>query len=270
MFINNIPPTFLIGPVEIHYYSLFFAFGVVANYLILTRLWKRNGWSGKSLDGVVVYLFFGLLIGARLGHVFFYNPAYYFAEPIRILKIWEGGLASHGAMIGLIIAYALFWLKEKKKQQGNGSIFWKYLDALVVPMPLTAACVRMGNFFNSEIVGRATDSPLGVVFARNGDTFTRHPSQLYECVLLLFVFAILLLAYSKKKRPNGLIVFLFVGIYFLGRFFLEFLKEYQEGLESILPWGLTMGQALSIIPVLIAIGYFIKIAVSKKSQSSNG
>ena len=266
MFINNIPSTFVIGPVEIHYYSLFFAVGVAVNYLILTRLWKGKGWSEKSLDSLVVYLFFGLLIGARLGHIFFYNPAYYFAEPVRILKIWEGGLASHGAMIGLIIAYALFWLKEKKKQQGNGRIFWEYLDTLVVPMPLTAACVRMGNFFNSEIVGRATDSPLGVVFARNGENFTRHPSQLYECALLLFVFVILLLAYSKKKRPNGLIVFLFIGIYFLGRFFLEFLKEYQEGLESVLPFGLTMGQALSIIPVLIAIGYFIKIAVLKKAK----
>jgi len=260
MFVNNIPSTLVVGSFEVHYYSLFFAFGVILNYLILEKLWKKNGWSPKILDSAVIYLFFGLVIGARLGEVFFYNPEYYLSDPVKILKISEGGLSSHGATIGLIVAYVMFLLKEKHKKHGGlKENFLKYADVLALPMPLTAALVRIGNFFNSEIVGRATDSPLGVVFAKNGENFARHPAQLYEGALLMFIFIILSLTFLRKRRPNGLILFLFIGLYFLGRFFLEFFKEYQTDMESLLPWDLTMGQALSIIPVLIALGYFIYI-----------
>lgn len=265
MFINNIPPTFGIGPLEVHYYSLFFAVGVVMDYLISSWLWKKKGWPMVHFESLVVYLFLGLVIGARLGEVLFYHPVYYFSEPLRILKVWEGGLSSHGATIGLLVSYVLFLWRHK------GVKFAKYVDLMCVPMPLVAGFVRFGNFFNSEIVGRPTDSILGVVFARNGEDFARHPVQLYEGLLAWGTFAVLIFLYLKAERgksrgggasggawaKNYFFMFLFIGIYFTGRFFLEFFKEYQINLEGAATYGLTMGQILSIVPVVIALGYFV-------------
>lgn len=257
MFINNISPTFSLGSFAVHYYSLFFALGVVLDYSISKWLWKKKGWNMADFDSLIVYLFLGLVIGARLGEVFFYHPVYYFSEPVRILKVWEGGLSSHGATVGLVGAYVLFWVRHRAVP------FSKYIDLMAVPMPLVAGFVRLGNFFNSEIVGRATDSPLGVVFARNGEDFARHPVQLYEGLLAWGTFAILIFLYLRALKgkcawaKNYFFLFLFIGIYFTGRFFLEFLKEYQIGFESLLPFGLTMGQILSIAPALVAFGYFV-------------
>ncbi len=192
-----------------------------------------------------------MVVGARLGHIVFYDLAYYMANPLDIFMIWEGGLASHGAAIGVFVAYLLWiWVHKKK--------FSLYSDLIVIGFPVAAGFVRIGNFFNSEIVGRPTNGSWGVVFERLREDFPRHPSQLYEAGLSFAIFAVLLVVYLKcfKKLPPLFILFLYVGLYFITRFFVEFWKA-RHVLDYEIP--LSMGQWLSILPVLIAIGYFIYV-----------
>ncbi len=287
MFIHNISRVALeIGPVEIRWYGIMFASGVVLYYFLTRWLWKREGalgqgggvsgklgmkpgggWPIEDFDSVILFLFVGLVVGARLGEVFFYNFGYYSSAGFwEIFKIWEGGLSSHGATIGLVVAYAAFWWWKR-------FAFSKYIDIAAVCMPLVAGFVRIGNFFNSEIVGRASDVPWAVVFAMNGEDFARHPAQLYEGLWAWVVFAVVFGLWLARRdgkgrlkkwarlgsgsRP-GFFLFLFIGLYFAGRFVIEFFKEYQIGVGSDgLPWGMTMGQALSVVPVVVAVGWFV-------------
>lgn len=249
MFINNFDPiAFAVGPVQVRWYGMLFAFGIFLNYWLLAWVFKKKGISQEKLDSVTMYLFIGLVLGARLGEVFFYNADFYLSNPWEILKIWEGGLASHGATIGLFVALILWCKKHKVK-------FLKYADILSLGMMLTGAFVRVGNFFNSEIVGTATGSDYGVVFARLGEDFARHPVQLYEAGLQFGVFAVLVGFYLKgKKRKDGFYLFTLLLLYFGGRICLEYFKARQVIPEE-LPF--TMGQLLSVLPVVAALGYFI-------------
>lgn len=252
IFTHDISPVLAeIGPLTIRWYGLLFASGVLLNYLILRWIFKRKGEKAETLDSIAIYLFVGLLVGARLGEVFFYEPSYFFANPVSIFKIWEGGLSSHGAAIGLFFSY-LIWVKIHKVS------FARYADLLVIPMPLTAFFVRMGNFFNSEIVGKATGGDFGVVFSRLGEDFPRHPAQLYEGIWSLIVFIVLIVLEIKTtsnfgRRKPLFFLFLYIFLYFSGRFFIEFFKDVNS-----LPTGFVIntGQLLSLIPVLIATIYF--------------
>lgn len=257
IFDNNLSPILLsIGPVEVRWYGLLFATGVGLNYLILRWLFKREGLKEATLESLAIYLFFGLLIGARLGEVIFYNPTYYWHNPLEILQVWNGGLASHGAAIGMLLAY-LLWCRLK------GEKFSKFVDLIALPMPLTAAFVRVGNFFNSEIVGLPGGN---VIFRKLGEDFPRHPSQLYEAALLLAVFAILMWFYLKKYKtaPKLSVLMLFIFLYFGGRFVLEFWKDLH-----VFPAGFpfTMGQVLSSVPVLIAVIFFVSKCRKRHSEN---
>ncbi len=275
MFVHDISPIALsFGPVEVRWYGVVFAFGVVCYYFLTRYLWSREGrlakaseWDLADFDMAVGFLFFGLVIGARLGEVFFYHPSYYLSDPLRILRIWEGGLSSHGAAIGLLIAYVLYWLWKGRLG------FWKHVDLLAVCMPLVAGFVRIGNFFNSEIVGRVSDLPWAVTFMRNGEAFGRHPVQLYEGLLAWVVFGVLLSLWFLRDRfgwlrRGGVFVFLFVVLYFSGRFGIEFFKEYQVlSSEGFLGLGLTMGQWLSIVPVVVGV---VGLGLSSDSSKRRG
>lgn len=259
IFTNNLSPILVdFGPIEVRWYGLLFATGIALNYMILRWLFKREKYSIEHLESLVIYLFLGLVIGARLGEVFFYNPAYYFSDPLEILQVWDGGLSSHGATIGLFLAFWT-WCKVHKVK------FGKYADVLVIPVPLTAAFVRIGNFFNSEIVGDPTGGSFGVIFARLGESFPRHPSQLYEAILCVLVFVILIFLYRRKglkKLPTLFFLFLFLVLYFGGRFFLEFFKDLKGPLPGDFP--LNMGQVLSLVPFIIAVGYFIRQFLARR------
>ena len=247
---NNLDPVlFELGPLSVHWYGLFFAAGIALCYLTVMWVFKREKYPIKHLDSIATYLFFGLVLGARLGHVFFYNAEYYLSSPVEILKIWEGGLSSHGATIGLLLAYWLWGRKNKVK-------FSKYADAFVMGIPITAAFVRIGNFFNSEIVGHPTNGEWGVIFARRGEDFPRHPEVLYEALLGLGIYAVFLFIYKRynKKTPPLFFLFLFMLLYFSGRFILEYFKV-LHGLPEDFP--LSVGQVLSIPAVLAAVAYFI-------------
>ncbi|MFA6305446.1 MAG: prolipoprotein diacylglyceryl transferase [Candidatus Gracilibacteria bacterium] len=255
VFINNISPEiFRAGELSLRWYGVFFALGIALSYVFIRWVFKKEKFKVEDLDSIAIYLFFGLLIGARLGEVLFYDPKFFFANPSEILKTWHGGLSSHGATIGLFVAYVL-WTKIHKIS------FSKYVDALAMGIPITAFFVRIGNFFNSEIVGYKMAEAgekvfgVGVIFKKLGEDFPRHPAQLYEAFLLLIVFVSMLFVYKKwrKKISKLFFLFFFVGVYFLGRFFIEFYKDLHVLPES---FPLSMGQVLSGVPIILAIIYF--------------
>ncbi|MCC6217500.1 MAG: prolipoprotein diacylglyceryl transferase [Polyangiaceae bacterium] len=239
-----------IGPLELRYYSLLFVFVFLGGYQLLRWQVVRGGGDEEDAGDFIVYGVIAVLAGARIGHVLFYDLDKAVADPVWILKIWTGGLASHGAVLGLILG--MYWFTKRRD-----IAFLEGSDRFAFSAALGATLVRIGNFFNSEIVGRPTDQTWGVRFprfdARALEPQLRHPSQLYETALGLLVMLALYLAdraWGKEKRPRGALISLFFTLYFPGRFLIEFVKETQ-GVDD--GWSLTMGQWLSIPGMLLGI-----------------
>jgi prolipoprotein diacylglyceryl transferase len=249
------PEIFSIGPITIRWYGLLFAMSFIVGYQIMMVIFKRENRSEHDLNDLVWYMILGTVIGARLGHCFFYNPDYYLAHPLEIIQVWKGGLASHGAAIGILTALYLFVSKKK-----NFSFLW-IVDRIVITVALSGFFIRMGNLFNSEIIGKPTNGKWGVIFV-SVDNIPRHPAQFYESVAYLLIFIFLLSLYFKlnAKFKNGLLTGIFLILIFGFRFFVEFFKEIQSMFEQSM--FLNMGQLLSI-PFVI-IGIFLLIRKDKK------
>ena len=228
------------GPVQIRWYGILMAAAFLCGYAILIWLGKQEKLSRDQIDEYLMYMFFGIIGGARLGEILFYNPVYYFSNPLQMLYIWKGGLASHGAIIGAIIAH---WLFCKK----NNITFYRMADLAVIPCALGAMFIRIGNFTNSEIVGRISSVPWAMEF--QGHDGLRHPSQLYEAAKNFIIFGVLL-QLRKQKLPEGMLFWSFIFLFSLLRFGVEFFKEFQTLTPNAV---LTMGQWLSI-PLLILSG----------------
>jgi len=217
---------------------------------IFHGVYKRENKPKADLDPLLIYMMLGTVIGARLGHCLFYDPSYYLSNPIKILKVWEGGLASHGAAIGILLA--LYFYSKKHLDQ---PFLW-LVDRIVITVALAGFFIRMGNLFNSEIIGRPTNVPWAFKFIRAQvtDPLTpRHPSQVYEALAYLAIFGILYYIYKKQgsKVCRGFLLGLFLALVFGVRFFVEFLKENQVAFESGM--ALNMGQILSIPAVIAGI-----------------
>jgi prolipoprotein diacylglyceryl transferase len=244
-FVWNIDPElFRIGSFGPRYYGLLFATGFLVGYQIIKGIFLKEGRKEEDLSSLLFHIMLGTIIGARLGHCLFYEPAYYLTHPLEILKVWKGGLASHGGGIGVIIAVWLY-----KRQHNDQPYLW-LADRLAIGIAFTGACIRLGNFFNSEIVGRPSELPWAIVFARI-DSVPRHPAMLYEALCYLVLFFVLWLFYKKKGPdfvPGRILGMMLIGI-FTARFFIEYVKENQVAFESGLL--LNMGQMLSI-PFIIA------------------
>lgn len=240
----------------IRWYGLLFALGLlILGPMIEDRIWKREKLNPEWMNSLFIYVVLGTVIGARLGHVLFYDPAYYLANPAKIFAVWEGGLASHGGTIGIIIAVWIYSKRITKK-----SILWT-LDRLAVPTGLAAALIRLGNLMNSEIFGKPTDQPWGFIFPRasefanyaeKGLTIPAcHPTQIYEALAYLVVFAVCMYLYWRKdaaRRYSGLILGYFLLGVFGFRYFIESIKNVQEPweIDMVQHYGLNMGQLLSI------------------------
>ncbi len=250
------PEIFRIGSFAVRWYGLFFASSFLFGYIILDKIFKNENLSQATLDRLTVYVAVGVIVGARLGHCLFYEPGYYLSHPLEIIKIWHGGLASHGAAIGILIALWLFVRKEKKDYT------W-VIDRVAIVVALAGFFIRMGNLMNSEIYGVETTLPWGFVFLRNGETAPKHPTQIYEALAYLFIFILLLRIYWKSKGEyiQGLLISLTLILIFTSRFFIEFLKEDQVAFESGMK--LNMGQLLSIPFV---IGGFVWLYISLKQK----
>lgn len=240
---NPDPLFFSLGVIHIRWYGLFFAGAFLAGSYMMGRIYDREGVSRAELDNLFVYLVTGTLLGARLGHCLFYDPGHYLGHPVDILKVWEGGLASHGGALGILAALAIF------SRRHDRSPLW-LLDRLVIPSAFGGALIRMGNFMNSEILGLPTRSGWGVVFERV-DSLPRHPVQLYESLAYLLIFGLLAVIYRYWNLPRGRLTGAFLVAVFVLRFFLEFIKLPQAAFA--LPWGLGMGQLLSLPFILAGI-----------------
>jgi phosphatidylglycerol---prolipoprotein diacylglyceryl transferase len=236
------PIAFQYKALSIHWYGVLMAAAFFCGYLILQKLAKERDMD-LDVERYLVWMIIGILGGARLGEIILYQPLYYLANPIKVFYIWEGGIASHGGMLGGIIAHWWFCAKHKVK-------FYDLADLAVIPIALGAMFVRLGNFVNGEIVGRVSN----VAWAMKFDRFEglRHPSQLYEAAKNLFLFGVLW-NMRRLQLPRGFLFWSFLCFYGILRFFVEFFKEYQT-----LPpaFGFTMGQVLSI-PFVLVSGYMM-------------
>ncbi len=252
---------------EIRWYGLLFATGFILGQLILAKIWKIEGKNETDFEALCLSVIIATVVGARLGHVIFYDLKDYLTDPISIFKVWEGGLASHGATIGILFA---LWLYCRKRP--DQPFLW-VVDRIVIVVALGAMFIRLGNLMNSEIVGKPTSVAWAFVFSRATDLgeigrmLPRHPAQLYEAISFLFLFLILVFVYNrfKTKTPQGLLFGIFMVYTFTLRFFYEFLKEAQVAFENNLP--INMGQILSI-PAVIA-GIYILYLASKNAKKQN-
>jgi phosphatidylglycerol---prolipoprotein diacylglyceryl transferase len=262
------PQLFMIGNWEVRWYGVLYAFAFYFGLVMITKMFKQEKVKDSWADILFVYVIAAVIIGARLGHVFFYAWDYYSQHPWDILKIWEGGLASHGGAIGILIA---IWIYSKYVTKR--SPLWT-LDRLVIPVAFAGLLIRTGNLFNHEIYGNPTNLPWGFRFITNLRQWQRgadpifslpsHPTQLYEglCYLACFIFIYTLYKKSKTaKYREGLILGIFFVWIFLARFLIEFIKEDQEAFEANMV--LNMGQLLSI-PFILAGIVLIILALKKK------
>lgn len=254
----NADPTLISWPVQIRWYGLMFAIGFWLGFNIVGRMFKREGAPERWLGILLIWVAAGTVVGARLGHVFFYQWDYYSQHPIEILFTWEGGLASHGGAIGVIIAVIMFSIFTTKR-----SPLWTF-DRLVVAIALVGALIRFGNLMNSEIFGHATTLPWGFMFVRSAEWHALypgqacHPTQIYESLTYFLLFVLLMWMYWRKnagERPGLIFGTFFVGI-FLPRFFIEFIKNPQVAFEQGMT--LNMGQLLSIPFVLVGIWLIVR------------
>ena len=245
------PEIFTIGPIKLRWYGVFFAAGFLIGYSIVQRIYRREGKPEKDLDSLCVALVVGTIVGARLGHCLLYHPGHYLGNPLEIFKVWEGGLASHGGVIGNLIA--LWWYQRRRPDQ---PFLW-LLDRIAIPTALTGALIRLGNFFNSEIVGKVTDVAWAVVFPLydrgNPNPSPRHPTQLYESLSYLLIFGLMIWLYRRRRAltPHGFLIGWFMVTVFTARFVIEFFKEPQ--LDSMRDATLNRGQWLSIPAILFGI-----------------
>ncbi len=279
----NVDPVLIhLGGVEIRWYGLLWAIGLYICWKVNERMYKRENCPAEWPDQLFFWMAAGVIIGARLGHCWFYewhitddpiqifswniqyrNP--YIEHPLRLLYIWEGGLSSHGGAIGLIIAAILLnKFKYSRYPQFQTSWLW-ILDRLCIGVCFTAMLIRLGNLMNSEIYGGPTDLPWGFIFVRDGQTVPCHPTQIYE---ILYCFVALCVTwpmyrFTQARRREGLLLGVFLEIVFVTRFALEFIKNDQEAFEA--DHLLNMGQILSI--PFIALGIFLIIRAYRRPLS---
>lgn len=251
------PVLFHLGPLTIRWYSLMFMIGFLAGYEIVARMFRHEGAPERWLSILLLWVVGATIVGARLGHVFFYEWDLYRQNPIKILYVWEGGLASHGGTIAIILAVILFSIFTTRR-----SPLWTF-DRLVVPIALVGGLIRFGNLMNSEIFGHATTLPWGFKFVNSPEWHALyegvacHPTQIYEALCYFVLFGILMWMYWKRnaeERPGLIFGVFLIGI-FLPRFLIEFIKNDQVAFEQTMT--LNMGQWLSIPFILLGVAFVI-------------
>lgn len=260
---------------EVRWYGLLWVIGLIVAVYIVQIIFKKENLPEKWFDSLFIHMILGIVVGARLGHCLFYQPEYYLANPIEILKIWEGGLASHGGVVGIIVVVWLYSKRVTKK-----SMLWTF-DRVMVPTGFTAGMIRLGNLMNHEIYGSVTDQPWGFRFVDNLHAWMQgaepiytqpsHPTQIYEAIIYFVIFAITMYMYWKttaKDRP-GLILGVGILLIFIARFFIEFIKNVQVESETAMreSTGLILGQWLSI-PFIIWGIWLIVHAMKTKIETN--
>jgi phosphatidylglycerol---prolipoprotein diacylglyceryl transferase len=248
----NIDPIMLtLGPIKLGWYGMLFGIGIVLGLQLMRWIYRREGRNPDELEVLLWFVLIGTVVGMRLGHCLFYDPVHFLSNPLEILKIWQGGYASHGAAVGLIISLYIYCRGTQRP-----TFIW-LADRLAIAAVIAGAFIRIGNFFNAEILGKPTDSMLGVVFQRV-DALPRHAVQLYEAVAYLVIFIIMLQIYRRKQPlANGTLTGLYLTLIFTARFFIEFFKAPQAVFEAA-NHLISVGQYLSVPFVLAGIALLIR------------
>jgi phosphatidylglycerol---prolipoprotein diacylglyceryl transferase len=239
-----------LGPIRLSWYGMMYVFGFLGSYLLVrVQLARKDfGITRAEVEDLYFYLILGLIIGARLGYVLFYDLSMYLADPLEIFAIWHGGMSFHGGLLGVVLVSIVFCRRRRLS-------FWKVADLIIVTAPVGLALGRMGNFINGELYGRVTRVPWGMIFPRGGN-LPRHPSQLYECALEgVALFSILWLA-RNRRYPSGTLLGLFLALYGLFRFFVEFFREPDPQVGYLLG-VFTMGQLLCFLMILAGVALMI-------------
>lgn len=273
---NVDPVIFEIGSRGIRWYGVLLATGFFMGYLIVSHIMRKEGYKQELLDKLAIYVVIGVVVGLRLGHCLFYDPIYYLAHPLEILKVWEGGLASHGGAVGILLAV---WLFSKKYKINYLSL----LDRIVVIVPLAGGLVRIGNLMNSEIVGIKTNVPWAFKFIRYKEDFipalkaagsncdasdisclanywpARHPTQLYEAIFYLIMFVVFFIIFRKyiSRWKEGTFLGWFIMVLFVFRYLIEFTKTEQVEFDG---WtdAIRMGQLLSIPFIILGLYFLVR------------
>lgn len=231
------------------WYGIMWVIGLYLGFVVIKKMFSTEKVPDSWLDKIFVYSILGAILGARLGHCLFYQPDYYLSNPLEILKIWEGGLASHGGIAGIIITSYIYSKRVTKRH-----LFW-ILDRLTVPGAIAGCFIRLGNLFNHEIVGVPSDLPWAVHFTLNdAEVIPRHPAQVYEALAYLIIFGIMSYLFWKTTaaRINGFLLGVFFILLFSARFLIEFVKENQEGVDQNMD-AINMGQLLSVPFILFGV-----------------
>lgn len=244
-----------LGPIRISWYGTMYFLGFIFSYLLVRVQVKKKdfGISLEEVEGLYFFLILGLVVGARLGYVLFYDLPVYRSHPLEIFAVWHGGMSFHGGLIGVFMAI-LYYCRKKKMS------FWKLSDLLVVTAPIGLGLGRIGNFINGELYGRVTQVPWGMIFPRGGP-LPRHPSQLYESALEGGLLFLILWRVKDRKHVDGYLSALFLLLYGVFRFGIEFFREPDVQLGFVLG-PFSMGQVLCA--VMIAVGSFLMIYFKRK------
>lgn len=258
----NIDPEIIaLGPFSVRWYGVLFAAAFFLGYRIFEYFYKIEKRNPEELNDLLWYTIVGTVVGARLGHCLFYEPQYYLANPLEILMVWKGGLASHGAAIGILTAL-YFYVKKVK----DIKFLW-LIDRVSIVTALGGAFIRVGNLFNSEIYGSETNVAWSFIFERV-DNIPRHPSQIYEALAYFSIFLVLIYFYKKFKDKvnNGFFLGIFLITVFGFRIFVEFFKADQTDFEAGMI--LNMGQILSIPAVLAGIVLLFLTQIKDKKNDN--
>ncbi|MBF0785339.1 prolipoprotein diacylglyceryl transferase [Muribacter muris] len=252
------PVIFEVGGISLHWYGVMYLLGFGFAYWLGTRRAKQsNGiWTVEQVDQLLFNSFLGVVLGGRIGDVFFYSFDRFLADPLYLFRIWEGGMSFHGGLIGVILA--MLWTSRRQHRS-----FWQTADFVAPLIPFGLGMGRIGNFINDELWGRVTDVPWAVLFP-NGGYLPRHPSQLYEAVLEGLVLFLILNGFIRKPRPTGSVAGLFLIGYGTFRFIVEYFREFDPTVNTAQDL-ITRGQLLSL-PMIVLGAIFMLLAYRRKKS----
>lgn len=258
---HSIDPVILkIGPFALRWYGLMYILGFISSYLLVIYQIRKKSMNIKRefIDDLYFYLILGLITGARLGYILFYNLEFYIKNPLEVFIIWHGGMSFHGGLLGTFLA-GLFFIRKRKM------VFFKIADLIIPTAPIGLGLGRIGNFINGELYGKPSSLPWAMIFPDAG-VIPRHPSQLYEAFFEGLCLFLILWFYKDRKKHEGDVFSVFLILYGIFRIFCEFFREPDAQIGYIFGF-LTMGQILSFI--MICLGCFIKFYISKNSLKNN-